>query len=113
LVAAAGALDIVTIAKILGLQIKSAEYAVNALIDDGLLAGKKDGQHKMIFLNEEMPAADEFRRLLRCVAKWRPAIRGKRGAARNEIGYRSDRNLATSFGAKDARLAYARGFAAG
>jgi hypothetical protein len=112
LVAVAGALDIVTIAKSLGLQVKSAEYAVNALIEDGLLAGTPDGQHKMISLDPQMPAADELRRLLRCVAKWRPVFRGKRGAARTELGYRHDRNPATSADAKGARLASARGFAA-
>jgi hypothetical protein len=112
LVATAGALDIVTIAKSLGLQIKSAEYAVNALIEEKLLAGRKDGQHKMISLNPKMPAADEFRRLLLCVALWRPVVRSKRGAARTELGFRHDRNPSTSPKAKDARLATARGFAA-
>jgi hypothetical protein len=86
----------------------SARYAVRRLVKDEVLVEKDDGQHKMLIINPTMPGADEFTRLLRCIAMYKRDVRGEAQFARAAIGYRKDRNPLTAVGS-DARTSRYKG----
>ncbi len=108
LVAAAGITNVGTIQRALRVYPLAARHAVKRLVEDGLLATEVAGRHKLVRLDENMPVYDEFRRLLLCVARWRPQHRGLAQDSRSSMGYRPDRNPLTAHG-RDATTSAFRG----
>jgi hypothetical protein len=96
LAASAGCVTLPGIIECLLLEHFGAGYAVQALIDDGLLVQGRGKKARQFHLNPDVPAADEFRRLLRCATRWHARYRGFRAAARRFMGVRSDRVPAQS-----------------
>jgi hypothetical protein len=108
LVAAAGVTNVRMIQSALRVYPLAARHAIKRLVEDGLLAIEVAGRHKLIRLDENMPVYEEFRRLLLCVARWRPQHRGLAQESRSSMGYRTDRNPLTARG-RDATTAPFRG----
>lgn len=112
LVGAAGMTNEQELANNLQLNLWSTRYAIDRLVEEKVLAETRDGQHRMLTLNTEMTGADEFKRLLRCIATYVRDVRGGAQLARTAIGFRKDRNPLTAV-APDARTARFRGRARG
>ncbi len=75
LIAAAGPLDLTTTASLLGIQFVSAWYAVNAWERKSIIQSKRDGCHRVLELNRDLPVARELRRFLLDVVHHEPRYR--------------------------------------
>jgi hypothetical protein len=109
LVGAAGMINEQETANNLQLDVWSTRYAINRLVGEKLLAKRGDGQHRMLTINPEMAGADEFKRLLRCIATYRRDVRGCAQLARTAMGYRKDRNPLTAAAGADTTTSRYRG----
>jgi hypothetical protein len=78
LVGAAGMTNRRESAASLNLGEYSARYAIDRLVEEKMLVERRDGQHGMLSINPKMAGAEEFGRLLRCIAMHRREVAGSR-----------------------------------